>query len=339
MGMYGSPGPADPVGAIDAYGLGGASVTRANNLGVTDTAGQFAPGTTAGFRDSNAGGSLVATYGVRGLPANQQLSLSGMFTYQRDDFTLTSFAGATNPASARTDSYGFAGSAIYSVGQNYLVGSAGYKFGNGNESVSLNGSTGSFDTHGYWADLKLGHVFVLADTITWGYSRGSAMVTKALPTKAPPQSTGGYAIGLDVGGHIGYSNEQVSGFTDSTGFIFGSATTKYDDAGAYAKLFAVVPNGQFVWTPYVSVTVDQEFDFSSVANIPAQAALATGDALSVQQALTFWGTEAGFNARIPNGWVVGARGFYQASADINVVGGAASLRIPLDYTPPPVFAR
>jgi len=335
LGMYGS---ADPVNPIDAYGLGGASITRGSNLGVTDSAGLLAPGTTSGFRDTSGGGGVVATYGVHGLPANQQLSLSGMFTYQKDDFTLTSLAGVSNAASARTDTYGFAGSAVYSVEQTYLVGSGGYKFGNGNESVSLNGSAGTFDTHGYWADLKLGHVFVLANTITWGSSPGSGMVTKALPTKAPPRSAGGYALGLDVGGHIGYSNSQVAGFTDNTGFIFGPATTKYDEAGAYAKLFAVIPNGQFVWTPYVSATVDREFSFSSSASIPVQAALASGDAVSLQQALTFWGTEAGVNARIPNGWVVGVKGFYQASADINVVGGAASLRIPINYTPPPVIA-
>lgn len=313
-------------------------MTRGSNLGVTDSAGLLAPGTTFGFRDTSGGGSLVATYGVAGLPANQQLSLSGMFTYQRDNFTLTSLAGVSNAVSARTDTYGFAGSAVYSVGQTYLIGSGGYTFGNGTESMSLNGSAGSFASHGYWADLKLGHVFVLANTITWGSSPGSGMVTKALPTKAPPQSTGGYALGLDVGGHIGYSNAQVAGFTDSTGLIFGPATTKYDDAGAYAKLFAVIPDGQFVWTPYVSATFDQEFGFSSIASIPTQATLTSGDAVSLQQALTFWGTEAGVNARIPNGWVVGVKGFYEASANINVAGGAASVRIPINYTPPTAFA-
>ncbi|HTV36507.1 MAG TPA: hypothetical protein VMF12_08750, partial [Xanthobacteraceae bacterium] len=338
VGMYTTGDPAGPGNSIDAHGLAGASITRGGNLGVTDSAGLLAPGTTFGFRDISGGGGVVATYGVPGLPANQQLSLRGMFTYQNDDFTLTSFAGVSNAASARTNTYGFAGSAVYSVGQNYLIGSGGYKFGNGAESVSLNASAGSFDTRGYWADLKLGHVFVLADTISWGNSPGSGMATKALPTKAPPQSTGGYALGLDVGGHIGYSNGQVAGFIDSTGFVIGAATTKYGDTGAYAKLFAVIPNGQFVWKPYIAATVDQEFGFSSTASIPTQAALPSGDIVSVQQALTFGGAQVGVDARIPNGWVLGVSGFYQASADIDVAGGAASLRIPINYTPPLAFA-
>lgn len=62
--------PAAPADPIDAYGLGGASMTRGSNLGVTDSAGLLAPGTTFGFRDTSGGGSLVATYGVAGLPAN-----------------------------------------------------------------------------------------------------------------------------------------------------------------------------------------------------------------------------------------------------------------------------
>ena len=70
----------------------------------------------------------------------------------------------------------------------------------------------------------------------------------------------------------------------------------------------------------------------------SSAALTSGDAVSLQQALTFWGTEAGVNARIPNGWVVGVKGFYEASANINVAGGAASVRIPINYTPPTAFA-
>jgi hypothetical protein len=334
LSMYSSAEPANP---IDAFGLGGASITHGSNLGVTDAAGLVAPGTTFGFRDTSGGGGIIASYGVSGLPAEQHLTLRGMFSYQQDSFGLSSFAGVGGAASARTDSYGFSGAAIYNFGQNYLVGSGGYKLGNGSESVSLNGSAGSFDTRGYWADLKAGHVFMLVNTISWGGSPGPAMVTKAPPTKAPPQSNGGYALGLDAGVHVGYSNGQVAGFTDNTGFIFASATARYDDGGAYARLFAVIPNGQFVWTPYALAAVDREFGFCANANIPVQAALPAGDSVSLQQALTFWSAKAGVNARIPNGWVLGVEGFYQASADINTAGGAVSLLVPINYTPPPAF--
>jgi hypothetical protein len=246
--------------------------------------------------------------------------LKGLFSYQRDALTLTSLAGVANPASAQNNTYGFAGAALYTVGQTYLIGSAGYNFGNGSETLNVNGSTGSFDTSGYWADLKLGHVFFLLNTITSG----------TLPAKAPPQPVVGYALGLDLGGHIGYSDTRVSGFADSTGFVFGAGTTRYGDIGARAKLFAVIPNSGFIWMPYVAATIDQEFGFSSTANIPVQAALPTGDSLSFQQALTFSGVELGLDTRAPNGWMLGLKGFYQASTDVNLAGGAAYLKIPIN---------
>ena len=145
-------------------------------------------------------------------------------------------------------------------------------------------------------------------------------------------------MGLDVSGHIGYSDGQINGFTDSTGFVFGAATAKYDDIGARAKLFAVIPNSSFVWMPYVAATLDQEFGFSENVNMPIQAALPNGDLFSVQEAQTFWGAELGLDTQGPNGWTVGVKGFYQASADINYVGGTAYVKIPLNYTPRPVFA-
>ena len=152
LGMYVSSGPANP---IDAYGLGGASLTRGNNSGLTHSAGIVAPGTTFGFKDTSGSGSIAASYGLSGLPINQGLSFFGSFTYQSDNFTLTSIADQTGDvASAQTNTYSFSGAARYNVGQTYLFGSAGYNFGNGSETMNLDGSTGSFITHGYWADLN-----------------------------------------------------------------------------------------------------------------------------------------------------------------------------------------
>jgi hypothetical protein len=54
--------------------------------------------------------------------------------------------------------------------------------------------------------------------------------------------------------------------------------------------------------------------------------LATGDTLSLQQALTLWGTEVGLDTRMPSGWILGLKGFYQASTDITTAGGVATSR-------------
>lgn len=320
VGMYTSAGQAN---SIDVYGMGGASITRGRNLGITDTAGTFPAGTTFSFRQTGGSGGIVASYGVPGFQGDQQLSFSGLFSYAGSNLTLTSIAGLADPASARTDTYGFAIAGLYRIGQTYAIGSGGFNFGTGNETLNVNGSNGSFNTKGYWADVQLGHVFWLLDLTTGGGSW-------PMPMKAPPQPLGGYALGLDLSGHIGYSDARVSGFTDSNGFIFGETTARYGDVGARAKLYAVVPNGRFLWMPYVAATIDQEFGFSSAGSIPVQAALPTGDSFSFQQALTFWGTELGVDARVPNGWMLGLKGFYQASADVNSAGGAAYLKIPIN---------
>jgi len=322
-----------PTGGIDAFAAGGGSVTRSSGYGVTDSAGLLAPGTTTpSIRDVSGGGGIAGSYKVSGLPANQSLSFSGFFDYARDNITLGTITGlaAGNAGSGQTDTYTFGGSFLYSIGATYLRGSAAYDFGHGSESLNLDGSAGSFSTHGYSADLKLGHVFVLLNTISSG--------NPAMPTKAPPKLAGGYVVALDLSGHLGYSNQQVDGFTDSSGFVFGTDQTQYGDIGGRAKLFALVPNNGLVWMPYIAGTVDQGFGFSSTLNIPTQAALVGGDVLGLQEALTFWGTEFGIDVRGPNGWTVGAKGFYSASADTNITGGTAYVKIPLNYTPRPVFA-
>jgi hypothetical protein len=332
LGMNVSPGPMNP---IDTYGVGGAYTTRGSGIGVTDSAGLFAPGATLpSFKDTSGNGGITGTYAVSGLPVNQGLLFGGFFNYQRDNLSVGTFSGMPgDDGSAQTDTYTFGGLLHYNIGPTYLTGVATYNFGHGNETLNADGSTGSFNTHGYSADLKIGHIFVLLNTISSGSPSSSSM-----PTKAPPKPAGGYALGLDVSGHLGYSNQQLDGFTDSTGFIFGTGETRYEDVGARAKLFVVIPNNGYVWMPYVSGTVDREFGFSSTMNIPIQAALPSGDLTSLQEAQTFWGTALGVDVSGPNGWTVGVKGFYQASADINYTGGTAYVKIPLNYTPRPAFA-
>jgi len=329
LGMSVPGGPADQ---IDAGGFGGGSVIR-GNVGITDSAGITTPGMMTGFKDVSGIGSIYGSYQVSGLPANQWLSLSGAFDYQRHNISvapITGLAGASG-GSAGADTYTFQGSAFYSFGSSYVRGAAGFDVGRGNETSFVDGSTGNFNTHGYAGDLRIGTVFGLLNTI-------KTASPAAMPTKAPPKSTSGYAVGLDLSGHVGYSDQRLDGFTDSTGLIFGSGDTHSGDVGARARLFAVVQDNGWLWVPYVSATVDQQFGFSSVLNIPNQAAFVGGDVFSFQEAKTFWGTELGLNVQGPFGLTIGAKGFYQASADISFVGGTAYVKVPLNYTPKPAFA-
>jgi hypothetical protein len=186
-------------------------------------------------------------------------------------------------------------------------------------------STGDFNHHGYAADLKLGYVFVLANTIT--------SASSVLPTKAPPKPSGGYGLGLDVSGHVGYSSTQTDGFTDSAGLDFGTGKNHFGDGGASAKLFAYVPCNGLIWVPYVTGTVDREFNFSNTFNIPDQVMFPGGDLFVFTQSQTYWGAQLGLDAKGANGWTVGVKGFYSTSSDTNFVGGSAYIKIPFDGMP------
>jgi len=151
--------------------------------------------------------------------------------------------------------------------------------------------------------------------------------------KAPPKPSGGYFVGLDLSGHVGYLDSRADGFTDSTGFIFGTNQIRSGDVGGRAQLFAILPGNGIVWRPYVAGTVDQLFGFSSILDVPNQAAVPSGDLVSLKVAQTFGGTVLGVDALAPSGWAVGVRGFYQASSDTNMIGGSVYLKIPFNYAP------
>jgi hypothetical protein len=90
--------------------------------------------------------------------------------------------------------------------------------------------------------------------------------------------------------------------------------------------------------PYISATVDQQFGVSDTLNFPNQAALPGGDVVSLLTAKTFGGGDIGVDVRGPNGMTAGVKGFYAASADTNIVGGSAFVKVPLNYTPKAAWA-
>jgi hypothetical protein len=322
LGMYVSPSPS--FGEIG----GGAGVVSTRGFGVTDSTGVLAPGSmTPSATNTYGSGGIKGSYDASrlfGLPANQGLSFRGFFDYARNTGSFGVITGLVAPSagSVQGDQYTFGGSFLYNINMTYLKGSAAVGFGSAHETDSVDGSTGNFTTRGYAVDLRLGNVLVLLD------SSGSK---SSLPTKAPPRPAGGNIVALDLSGHIGYGDGWNNGFTDSSGFVFGTSQTQFGDIGGRAKLFAVIPANGLLWMPYVAGTVDQLFGYSNTFTIPDQPALPGGDLLSLTQAQTFWGTELGVSVR-GAGWTGGIKGFYQASADTNAVGGAVYLKIPFNYT-------
>jgi len=325
LGMYVTPDTG--LGNGFAFAAGGYSA-RSSGVGITDTAGLLAPGSLSTGSKTNAGsGGISGSYDASYLVGpNQKLVLNGAFNYTSSN---TDASGAL--ASINSNTYGFKGSALYSNYATYLILQGSYEFGNNSEFFAPDASSGSYRSDGYNVDARLGHVFVLFNTI-------AAVAPSRMPVKAPPRAAdGGYAIGLDLSGHLGYASDVARGFTDTSGLIFGDERAQGGETGLRAQLFALVPRNGLLWAPYISGSVDWRFNYSHIASFPTQVALASGDAVNYADGTTFVGAQIGLDARAANGWTVGVSGFYSRSSDIEVVGGRAYVRIP--FGPATVAAR
>jgi hypothetical protein len=325
LGMYVTPDTG--VGNSFMLGAGGYGA-RTSGVGVTDTAGLIAPGSVStASRTSGGSGGVSGSYDASNfVGSNQKFILNGAFNYTSSRTNFSAASGSIN-----SDTYGFRGSALYSNYATYLVLSGSYEFGNNNEFFAADASSGSYRSDGYNVDARLGHVFVLFNSI-------SASAPSRMPVKAAPRAAdGGYGIGLDLSGHLGYSSGVARGFTDTSGFTFGDNRVRGGETGLRAKLFAAVPRNGIIWQPYISGSVDWRFDYSHIASFPTQVALAGGDAVNFTDGTTFVGAQVGLDVRAANGWTVGVNGFYSHSSDTDIAGGRAYVRIP--FGPAAVAAR
>jgi hypothetical protein len=228
------------------------------------------------------------------------------------------------------DIYTAGGMFRYDVGNTYVAGLLGGAWGNGDLTNIVLSSTGSFRSGGFSSAVVLGRVFTLFDTMTYANPR--------FHTKAPPKPVGGYAVKLDLSGHVGYRRDQVDGFTDSSGFARGAEQYKYGLVGGQAKLFASMPGGRWTSTPFVAATVDQQFGYSHSLDIPTQVTQ-IGDTLFFGSAQTFWGGQLGVDVLDASGVRIGINGYYRSSSQYELAGGQGYIRLPLSqwlFAPPVV---
>jgi hypothetical protein len=323
LGMYVTPAPSswNSVGAF-----GGVAGVNGDAVAARDSQGLLAPGTQAPGYDGTVGGggvygSLDATRTL-GLAPGQSMILTGSFGYSRGDIdydraptavTLDIFTG-----SLERNTYAFSGGFEYDAGSVYVRGGGGFNFGDGKLTNTAVGGNGDFDSDGGFVDLKLGNVFTLANTIRTGGGDKSL--------SAP----GGHILGLDVSGHVGWSKGEDDGFTDSTGFTYGTETVEAGLIGARAKLFALIPDGSRIWSPFVAGSVNGAFAFDHTLVIPAQSTavtVAATDKIRFSEDTTFWGIESGVELFCTGGVRGGLSGFYSASSDANAGGGRGYLAV------------
>lgn len=343
-------GPSGGPGIMSGYHLGGpislsmysagfdgfnASSSYSSGYRLSDSAGLIASNVLSpGYRSFESGGGLHLTMDVSrlfNLPANQILlfGLNGSFNYDETRYqasSLTPGGPNANAASENANTYSISGSVFYGVNNFYV--SAGALFDLNHADITNNlfipGAQGKTDGRGYALEATVGNLFPLVNTIG---------LSPATIVKAPPTSPGGYALLLDASGHYLYRQQYEDGFTDSTGFAYGTQQLSYNDVGARLRLEAVVPDRGVAWMPFVGATFDQELGLNYTFGIPAQA-VTPADTLIISPSTTWWGAETGLNILTPGGLKFGMKAFYQASADTQTIGGSAYLKIPFEDLAP-----
>jgi len=294
-------------------------------------------GQSTSSHTTDVGGGESAAYNgwnkTLNLATNQSLvvGVQGGYDSLRTTYGASPLApGLPSVATDNQSIYTLNGRLAYYAGSMYFGGGLAGDWGHGNLTNVATGGTGGYGIHGYTMGAFVGNVFTLygnpGNPTNPANASTSPLTTKALPKKAPPKPAApGYALQLDLSGHVLYVTDQDDGFTDSTGFILGAERLRYWDAGGQARLFATIPNGRLTWTPYVTATLDQQFAFSHTLGVVAQAG-APADTIYYGGAQTFWGAQIGLYAQDASGIGVGIRGIYQQSSEFQVFGGQAYLQ-------------
>jgi hypothetical protein len=312
-------------GASGAYTGVDVSGIRNSGYRVTDTAGAIPAGALApGSRSLDAGaGFSVLADGTRlfDLNAAQVLLLGATFDYHRRDTDYGTSAltpGAVSAGSIRRNDYTLAGTVDYGIDTIYLSGRAAVNWSHADITNAVLQSQGDTTGVGYQLSATAGKIFPLFN---------STGANPAMFVKAAPRSAGGYALFLDLNGGFGYFNMRDNGFTDTSGFIYGTEQLSYWTASARANLVAAIPTGRATWMPYVGVTFDQQLGFRHTFDIPNQVA-AVADTFSFGQGRTWWGVQGGVSIFDRGGIKAGLNAYYRASSDTSILGGSLSLKVP-----------
>ncbi len=301
---------------------------RDKGASATSTSGTFT-NQAVGSRTTDVGGGANASYNASktfNLAANQRLMVGANFRYDSSNTTYDASPLAPGLASAGSNHqsvYTLSAAAGYMINSAYVAAIIDGRWGHGSETDNVAGATGDYGMRGYSTDLFIGNTFTLFDSRTAPSPR--------MPTKAPPKQTDGYAVLLDLRGHLRYDKDQNNGFTDSTGFMWGAEQEHNWTTGGQAKLSIVAPRQGWIWTPFVAANVDQQFGFSHTFDIPVQTAQ-VAHTIHFGGPQTFLGASAGIDVRQPSGWDFGVKGFYQKSAEFRIAGGQAYVRY---YIPQP----
>ena len=146
---------------------------------------------------------------------------------------------------------------------------------------------------------------------------------------AEPKPLGGYFVGLDLSGTVATYHENIGSFTDNSGFINGAENLTTWTIGGRAKLYANVFKNGLVWTPYASLGVNQQVDYSHNLNLVSQAGQAADTLQFAAPGQTYGIFQAGVSVLDQRGIRYGVDGSYYKSSGVEGAGGRAYVRFPI----------
>jgi hypothetical protein len=245
------------------------------------------------------------------LGGDQRLLIGGLVQYDSIDSL------SANARTAHAGLYSVAAAAHYYNGSAYLIGAGSLGWGMGSFADGATGITGSFGLHSYALGISGGNRFTLLDTRTDKTPLTDLRVGYAAP--------GGYALQLDLNGHLLYHNATSDAFVDSAGNAGGAGTTSILTAGSEARLAALVPMGRMTASPYVSAGIDQDVAYSNSATVPAQGGK-PGDTLYFGTPQTTFSARMGVSVQDESGFNVGLHAFASTSGQYQAAGAQVALR-------------
>jgi hypothetical protein len=299
-----------------------ANFSRDNGTAIKNTFGPLTSPTlrSTGSQSTTLGGEAYTFFNMRHvfeIGAEQRLVVGGFARY---DSTATTYDTGLSPvgsgvlvnAYGHSDKFTLGTFVGYRDHDSYISAVIGGGIGSGSVSDPNFASQGSYAQDSITVGAIAGHVF-------------------------PLSMTQAYSLNLDVSGKIAYYSDWTGAFTDNTGFAFGTSWLHYVDLGPRATLYAVVPDGRFLWKPFVTATFDQRVDYSNTQVVPTQAVQTNsagtrgglGDTFSYSDGRTFYGVQGGLEVRDVSGILVGVRGDYQRSSTASNTGVRAYIRLPI----------
>ncbi|WP_443748550.1 autotransporter outer membrane beta-barrel domain-containing protein [Asticcacaulis solisilvae] len=191
--------------------------------------------------------------------------------------------------------------AAWRTGETYLIGLTSLIHGHGSLGDNASGSFGRYSNSGFNAMVTAGRRFPLIDP-----------------------ALRGFAMSLDLSGHLAYFEGRSAGFTDDRGTVYGRGRAQSWLGGGEASLQFIVPGKSWRWTPYIGLTSDRYL--SPHVSVDATDTHGRIDYVSRRD---LSGVETGFAMTNAKELSLSVQAYSQSNAELNDTGILLSLSHPM----------